>query len=126
MLVYDLDHVQIAAPRETGVEERARAFYGGVLGLTEIEKPESLRERGGVWFALGRRELHVGLEDDFRPARKAHPALSVGSLEELRAHLEAAGYSPTEIEETPNTMRFYVSDPFGNRLEMVWRMEVPW
>jgi catechol 2,3-dioxygenase-like lactoylglutathione lyase family enzyme len=126
MSVLGLDHVQVAAPREPGVEERARAFYGALLGLAEIEKPEALRPRGGVWFSLGRGELHVGLEDDFRPARKAHPALAVVGLDELRARLEAAGHATSGAEEIPGTRRFYVSDPFGNRLELIERMEVPW
>jgi catechol 2,3-dioxygenase-like lactoylglutathione lyase family enzyme len=128
MTVYDLDHILVAAPRVPDAEERARAFYGGLLGLVEIDKPQELRARGGVWFAVGPRQLHIGLEDNFRPARKAHPAFSVGAseLQMLQAQLRAAGYSTTEIEEIDDMTRFYVDDPFGNRLEMVWRMEVPW
>ena len=126
MSVHGLDHVQVAAPREPCVEERARAFYAELLGLAEIEKPEALRSKGGVWFSLGRGELHVGLEDDFRPALKAHPALAVSGLDELRARLEAEGHVTLEAEEIPDARRFYVSDPFGNRLEIIERMEVPW
>jgi catechol 2,3-dioxygenase-like lactoylglutathione lyase family enzyme len=117
--VVGLDHVQVAAPRKPGVEDEARAFYGGLLGLAELEKPDSLKPKGGAWFALGHGELHIGLEDDFRPARKAHPALAVDRLDELRAKLEAAGWPTTDGEEIPGARRFYVHDPFGNRLEMV-------
>jgi catechol 2,3-dioxygenase-like lactoylglutathione lyase family enzyme len=114
-----LDHVQVAAPHTPGVEDKARAFYGVLLGLKELERPDSLKAKGGVWFSLGQGELHVGLEDDFRPARKAHPALIVDGLDELRAPLEAAGCSIADAEEIPGVRRFHVHDPFGNRLELV-------
>lgn len=126
MSVHGLDHVQVAAPRAPGVEERARAFYTGLLGLEEIEKPASLRSKGGVWFSLGRGELHIGLDDGFRPALKAHPALAVTGLDELRIRLEAEGHVTSDAEEIPYARRFYISDPFGNRLEIIERMEVPW
>ena len=119
MGVVGLDHVQVAAPRSAGVEEEARAFYGGLLGLRELEKPDALKPKGGVWFSLGRGELHVGLEDDFRPARKAHPAFAVDDLDALRARLEAAGRETSEAEEIPGVRRFYVNDPFGNRIELL-------
>ncbi len=121
MPITGLDHAQVAAPREEGVEEMARAFYGNVLGLHEIEKPEALRKKGGVWFSLGTGELHVGLEELFSPARKAHPAFLVRDLLELRRTLEAAGVpiSDEEADSIPGVRRFHVSDPFGNRIELM-------
>ena len=121
MPVTGLDHVQVAAPRSEGVEERARAFYGGLLGLQEIEKPDILKPKGGVWLSLGRGELHVGLEDEFSPARKAHPALYVQDLSALRHRLEQANVRIYEAEPLSGVSRFYVSDPFGNRLELLER-----
>jgi ADP-ribose pyrophosphatase len=118
-----LDHVQVAAPREPGVEERARAFYGELLGLREIEKPDSLKPKGGVWFSLGSGELHVGLEDGFSPARKAHPALVVSDLPALERRLREAGAPVLDAEPIPGAHRFYTEDPFGNRLELVSRDE---
>ncbi len=119
MPIIGLDHVQVAAPRAAGVEEQARTFYGALLGLREIEKPEILKPNGGVWFSLGSGELHVGLEEPFAPARKAHPALLVSDLSPLRVSLEAAGVSISEAEPVPGLSRFYVHDPFGNRIELV-------
>ena len=109
-----LDHVQVAAP--PGCEAAARAFYGAALGLEEIEKPQPLRARGGVWFRLGDgRELHVGVDAAFAPARKAHPAFAVADLDALAAHLGDVTWD----EELPRVRRFYASDPFGNRLEFL-------
>jgi catechol 2,3-dioxygenase-like lactoylglutathione lyase family enzyme len=109
-----IDHVQLAAP--AGCEDEARRFFGGVLGLAEIEKPEPLRTRGGVWFALaGGQQLHVGVEADFAPARKAHPGLAVDDLDALAARLAAVQWD----EELPGVRRFYAADPWGNRLEFV-------
>lgn len=124
MPVTGLDHVQVAAPRTVGTEEMARAFYGGLLGLREIEKPEALRKKGGVWFSLGIGELHVGLEEPFSPARKAHPALLVQDLAGLRRKLEEAGVSISDEEASsiPGVRRFHVADPFGNRLELMERV----
>ena len=122
MSVLGLDHVQVAAPRGPGVEEEARAFYSSLLGLRELEKPGVLKPKRGVWFSLGAGELHVGLEGDFRPARKAHPALLVEGLDRLRAALEVAGYETISGEEIPGARRFYVHDPFGNRIELVERV----
>jgi catechol 2,3-dioxygenase-like lactoylglutathione lyase family enzyme len=121
MPVIGLDHVQVAAPRHESVEQQARHFYGGLLGLTELEKPASLKPKGGVWFSLGDGELHVGLEDQFSPALKAHPALLVRDLPALRRALEEAGTVIAEAEPVPGVSRFYVSDPFGNRLELMER-----
>ena len=115
----ELDHVQLAAP--PGCEDEARRFYGELLGLEEIRKPEPLLARGGVWFQLGRGQLHIGVEDPFRPARKAHPALRVAPerLEALAARLSAAGLTLQWDAELPGLRRFYVEDPWGNRLELM-------
>lgn len=115
--VADLDHVQLAAP--TGSERLARAFYGQLLGLRELAKPAHLAERGGVWFAAGDRGLHIGIESPFRPARKAHPALRVRGLSELRRRLDLAGVRTWTDEPLPGHRRFYAADPFGNRLEFL-------
>jgi catechol 2,3-dioxygenase-like lactoylglutathione lyase family enzyme len=110
-----LDHVQLAMP--AGREDEARAFYAGVLGLTEQVKPENLARRGGVWFAKGDLKIHLGVEAGFRPARMAHPAFRVKNLAELRARCKAAGYPTVDDELLPGYERFYVHDPFGNRIE---------
>jgi catechol 2,3-dioxygenase-like lactoylglutathione lyase family enzyme len=112
-----LDHVQIALP--PGVEEQARAFYGGLLGLVEVAKPATLRARGGVWYQVGALQLHLGVETGFRPARKAHPAFVVADVERLRRHLEAKGVIVHVDDALPGRSRFYCDDPFGNRLEFV-------
>jgi catechol 2,3-dioxygenase-like lactoylglutathione lyase family enzyme len=114
-VIVGIDHVQVAAP--PGCEEEARAFYGAVLGLAELEKPPLLAARGGVWFRVGGQELHVGVEQEFAPARKAHPAFAVGDLDALAARIgEVVWPDPAEI---PGVRRFHCSDPFGNRLEFV-------
>jgi catechol 2,3-dioxygenase-like lactoylglutathione lyase family enzyme len=115
-----LDHVQLAAP--PGCEARAREFYGGLLGLEEIRKPEALRPRGGAWFGLdGGQQLHIGVEDPFLPARKAHPALAVAPqrLDELAARFARAGVEVVWDHEIAGARRFYVADPWGNRLELL-------
>jgi catechol 2,3-dioxygenase-like lactoylglutathione lyase family enzyme len=114
--------VQVAAP--VGCEHAARDFHGRLLGLEEIEKPPLLAARGGVWFRVGRHELHVGATDDFVPATKAHPALRVSSpaeLERLAALLGGQGVevSRPDPDETPGTARLHVLDPWGNRLELL-------
>ena len=111
MPVVGLDHVQVAAPRTPEAEEQTRAFDAGVLGLRELEKPEILQLNGGVWFSTGLGELHVGLEDDFRAARKAHPALLVRGLDEMRAAFKARGVAISDAEPIPGSHRFYVHDP---------------
>ena len=110
--IVGLAHVQVAAP--PGCEVAARRFFGEVLGLAEVEKPEPLRGRGGVWFAAGTQELHVGVEEGHVPARKAHPALVVRGLVELAGRLAAAG-APVEWDGA----RVYTADPWGNRIELV-------
>ena len=115
--ILGLDHVQLAMP--PGAEETARRFYAGILGLTEIEKPPVLARRGGVWFALGEQQLHLGVEDEFRPALKAHPAVLVRDFDAVHERLVAAGLSPIDDESLRGHRRFYVADPFGNRLEFL-------
>jgi catechol 2,3-dioxygenase-like lactoylglutathione lyase family enzyme len=116
-----LDHVQLAAP--PGCEPAARRFYGELLGLAEIPKPEPLRGRGGVWFALAAGgQLHIGVEDPFAPALKAHPALRVEdarALDALAVSLADAGVAVTWDESLPDVRRFYAADPWGNRLELL-------
>ena len=115
--VTHLDHLQIAAPQ--GCEQAARGFYGAILGLPEIEKPESLRSRGGCWFQCGSQQLHLGVEQDFRPAKKAHPAFVVPALDELRRELLARGIKVQEDDRVPGVRRFFAEDPWGNRLEFI-------
>jgi catechol 2,3-dioxygenase-like lactoylglutathione lyase family enzyme len=119
MRVHGLDHVQLAMPR--GEEEKARAFYRDVLGLAEVPKPPHLAARGGVWFAGGSARLHLGVEADFRPARKAHPGLLVHGLAELAAACEAAGHPLVHDQPLEGYDRLYVADPFGNRIELMER-----
>ena len=114
-VVIGIDHVQVAAPR--GCEATARAFYGDLLGLEEVPKPEPLAARGGCWFRAGTEELHVGVEEPFAPARKAHPGFVVSDLEELRRRLSEADVEPYDDDSLPGIARFYAEDPFGNRLE---------
>jgi catechol 2,3-dioxygenase-like lactoylglutathione lyase family enzyme len=112
-----LDHLQIAMPK--GEEAAARHFYGVLLGLTEIAKPEPLASRGGCWFEGEGIQIHLGVEAEFQPARKAHPAFLVGDLDALRTHLLAANVSITLDSTLPHVRRFYAADPFGNRLEFI-------
>jgi catechol 2,3-dioxygenase-like lactoylglutathione lyase family enzyme len=115
-MITGIDHVQLAMP--PGREAEARAFYEGLLGLPEIPKPPELAKRGGAWFESGAVKLHLGVEADFRPARKAHPALLVRDLPGLLQRLRAAG---VEVVEDPleGYLRAYAADPFGNRLELM-------
>ncbi|WP_416433752.1 glyoxalase [Priestia megaterium] len=98
-----IDHVQLAAPPNS--ESEARHFFGTVLGLTEVEKPESLKKRGGVWFEFGSYQLHIGVEPAFSPAKKAHPGFYVKNI--------------------PGVERIYVDDPFGNRMEFLEKVSLP-
>ena len=116
-MLIDIDHVQLAMPK--GEEQAARFFYGDALGLKEIEKPENLRARGGVWFVLGTRQVHLGVEANFTPATKAHPGFVVRDLDLLRERLVSAGFPVIEDESRPGYERFYSKDPFGNRLEFL-------
>ena len=115
--VYGLDHVQLAMP--AGQEAVARKFYSGIFGLTEVPKPANLAKRGGVWFEGGTLRLHLGVEADFRPAMKAHPAILVRHLDALARHLGQAGVPVITDEPLEGYNRIYVSDPFGNRLELL-------
>ena len=116
-MLQGIDHVQLAAP--PGCEEDARRFFGEVLGLTEVEKPEPLRARGGVWFQCGAQQVHVGVEQEFSPARKAHPAFQVGAYDALLERLRTAGIETTADDSIPGLRRSFVSDPFGNRIELL-------
>jgi len=118
MSVIGLDHVQLAMPR--GEEARARAFYAGVLGLAEMPKPEA--ERGGCWFVGGAAHIHLGVEDGFAPARKAHPALLVDDLRAMVDRLEAAGVAFAPGRRLAGYERGDIADPFGNRIELMQRV----
>jgi catechol 2,3-dioxygenase-like lactoylglutathione lyase family enzyme len=111
-----IDHVQLVAP--VGCEEDARRFFGEVCGLEEIPKPEPLAARGGVWFRCGAQQLHIGVEQEFAPSRKAHPAFRLGSPDELRALADRIGDVRWD-DELGGYERFYAFDPFGNRLEFL-------
>ncbi len=112
-----IDHVQLAGP--PGCETAARRFFGELLGLAELEKPESLRARGGVWFRVGRQQLHVGVEQEFAAARKAHPAFAVSRYDELVSRLRSAGAPVADDASIPGVRRCFVDDPWGNRIELV-------
>jgi catechol 2,3-dioxygenase-like lactoylglutathione lyase family enzyme len=114
--VLGIDHVQVAAP--PGCEPEARAFYGGLLGLEELPKPDALRSRGGVWFRIGAQELHVGVEEPFTPAAKAHPGFVADDLAELRRRFRAAHVDFADDDTISGVDRLFVHDPFGNRLEI--------
>lgn len=117
MKVYAIDHVQLAMPPDG--EDRARKFYAQVMGLEEKPKPPLLARRGGVWFEHEALKIHLGIEQDFRPAKKAHPALLVEGLNELIRKCDEAGYVVTRGEPLDGYERAYVSDPFGNRIELM-------
>ena len=118
-----LDHVQLAMP--AGGEDLARTFYRDLLGLDEIPKPANLARRGGVWFTAGSLKLHLGVEADFRPARKAHPALLVANLRALLETCGRAGCPPIEDEPLEGFARAYLTDPFGNRIEVLEPLSTP-
>jgi catechol 2,3-dioxygenase-like lactoylglutathione lyase family enzyme len=117
MVIRALHHIQLAMP--AGQEDQARAFYSGTLGFRELPKPEHLARRGGVWFSSGSAEVHLGVEPDFRPARKAHPAFLVDDLQEVIARCLEGGYRVTRDEPLAGFDRIYVADPFGNRIEIL-------
>ena len=112
-----IDHVQIAMPE--GGEGRAREFYAGILGMVEVEKPEALRVRGGCWFVLGSCHVHLGVEHDFRAAKKAHPAFVVDDLDALAERLDDAQAPVKWDAQVAGVERLYSADPFGNRLEFI-------
>ncbi|MET8676917.1 VOC family protein [Streptomyces sp. NPDC004647] len=112
-----IDHVQLAAP--PGSEAALRAYYCGVLGMTEVTKPPVLAARGGCWFTSGAVRLHLGTEAAFRPARKAHPGLRVVDIEAFGARLAAAGAPVVWDDDLPGHRRFFSEDPVGNRLEFL-------
>ena len=115
-MITALDHVQVAIPQ--GSEDLARTFYGHVLGMDEVPKPAVLAARGGCWFTSGAAMLHLGVEEPFSPARKAHPAFIVDDLDALERRLVAEGHSCTRSDgELPGVRRFHTFDPFGNRVE---------
>lgn len=119
MDILGIDHVQLAAP--PGCEEEARRFFGGVLGLMEIEKPPALAARGGVWFGAGEQQIHVGVEKGFVPASKAHPALLVepSRLDSVAARLKHDGAPVAWDDELAPLRRLYTADPWGNRIELI-------
>jgi catechol 2,3-dioxygenase-like lactoylglutathione lyase family enzyme len=117
MQLVGFDHIQLAMP--AGGEAEARRFYADLLGLTEIAKPAPLAARGGCWFVGVGIQIHLGVEQPFAPARKAHPALLVADLEQCRQGLEAAGVATTPDDSLPGVRRCYAADPFGNRIEFI-------
>jgi catechol 2,3-dioxygenase-like lactoylglutathione lyase family enzyme len=123
MRVLHLDHVQIAMP--AGGEEEARAFYGVILGLPEQPKPPELAARGGCWFGHGSLKVHLGVEKEFAPARRAHPAFVVTGLAALVVDLERAGYRIATDVPLPGYDRCFVNDPFGNRIELMEKRAEP-
>jgi catechol 2,3-dioxygenase-like lactoylglutathione lyase family enzyme len=117
MTIKSLDHIQLAMP--PGREAEARDFYQELLGIPEVRKPANLAKRGGCWFECGALKVHLGVEADFRPARKAHPAFIVDDLAALSAKLSKAGYPVKADEPLEGYRRVYVDDPFGNRIELM-------
>jgi catechol 2,3-dioxygenase-like lactoylglutathione lyase family enzyme len=112
-----IDHIQMAMA--AGMEGSVRAFYCGLLGMTESGKPPELAKRGGCWFSSGEVQIHLGVEQDFRPAKKAHPALRCRDYEVMIARLRQAGIGVVPDDNNPGATRCYVHDPFGNRIELV-------
>jgi len=112
-----IDHVQLAMP--AGEESRAEEFYSGLLGLERQQKPEPMAARGGCWFSNGAVTVHLGVEQDFRPARRAHPAVVVEGFDEMVARLDGAGYATRPDNDLAGVRRCFVDDPFGNRVELI-------
>jgi len=115
-----LDHVQVCIPRDA--EARAREFYGGLLGLEEIEKPAALKKNGGLWYAVADVQLHVGVEDAVAPSKR-HPAFEVENVPGVRTYLEQSGVPTRDEPDIPGVRRFSFFDPFGNRIELIERTE---
>ncbi|WP_310620494.1 VOC family protein [Flexibacterium corallicola] len=120
MSIIGLDHIQIAMPK--GEEEKTRHFYGQTLGFEEVDKPAEIRGRGGAWFQAGPVNLHVGVQEDFVPARKAHPGFLVESLSDMEAKLEAGGYEFAHEKQIKGYRRLFTEDPFGNRIELMEKL----
>lgn len=119
MRILEIDHIQLAMP-EDGVD-RAREFYGEVLGLEEVPRPETISRNVGLWFAAGTVRVHLGVERDFQPSKKAHPAFVVEGATELFANCRARGFGVTEAADLEGFRRAHVYDPFGNRIEIMER-----
>ena len=117
--VVGIDHVQLAMPPGPEAEARAEAFYAGLLGLPRVSKPPELAVRGGCWFELGAAKVHLGVEEGFSPARKAHPGLVVSDIIALCDRLDASGHPTRRTEDVPGKAQWYVDDPFGNRIELL-------
>jgi catechol 2,3-dioxygenase-like lactoylglutathione lyase family enzyme len=115
--IQGLDHIQIAAP--PGAQEKAREFYGSLLGLKELEVPLALRDRATTWFECGALQIHIGIQQNFQPAKKAHPAFVTTHLQELLDRLKAHGVPTVEDQDRPGIARFFTEDPWGNRLEFM-------
>jgi catechol 2,3-dioxygenase-like lactoylglutathione lyase family enzyme len=115
-MVLGFHHVQLAMP--AGREDDARRFYGEILGLDEVQKPPALAARGGCWFRGADVEIHLGVDEGFRPARKAHPALLVDDLDAMHDRLATAGHETIQ-DAQDGLRRFYTADPFGNRIELI-------
>jgi catechol 2,3-dioxygenase-like lactoylglutathione lyase family enzyme len=112
-----LHHVQLAIPR--GAEDTARRFFGELLGWPEIDKPEPLRQRGGMWFRCGAHEIHIGLEEPHVPAKKAHPAVAIDDIDALQRHLEQRGVAVRPEATVLGMRRIAIDDPFGNKIEFI-------
>lgn len=121
MGVIALDHIQLAMPK--GREQEARAFYQNILGIAEVPKPVELAGRGGAWFESGSVKIHLGVEDEFRPAKKAHPGLVVSNLNELVELLRDSGYEVIYDRNMPGVERAFTHDPFGNRIELIHHLD---
>ena len=117
MTVLSLDHVQLAYPPDG--DDLARRFYGELMGFVEVDKPEAMRARGGMWFQAGPVGIHLGVEPGMRPSAKAHPALVVDDLDALVERLTAAGCEWRDSDELPGVRRGHTRDPFGNRIELI-------
>jgi len=116
-MLQGIDHIQLAMP--VGSEDEARAFFSGILGMTEVEKPEPLARRCGCWFRAGSVILHLGVEESFQPQKKAHPAFIATDIDDVAAAFMMAGYPVQWDEALPDRQRFYTNDPFGNRIEFM-------
>lgn len=122
MTILSIDHIQIAMPE--GKEELAREFYGSLLGLSEVSKPESLAGRGGVWFEGQRLKVHLGVDPNFTSAQKAHPGFKVSDVGALSEELQKNGYSVKVGSSLPGIRRIFTNDPFGNRVEFLQEVEI--